>query len=48
MKDIKNFIYESLTDISVTDLSVEFTVTPRELILEIPVGYSESDVQIYC
>lgn len=47
MKDIKKFIYESLTDISVTDLSVEFTVTPRELILEIPVGYSESDVQIY-
>jgi hypothetical protein len=47
MKRIIDYIYESLTDMSVTDLSVEFNTKLEQIIFEVPVGYTESDVQMY-
>ena len=47
MKSLKNYIYESVEEFRVSDLEVNYTVQPEEIILQAPEVFQESDIQQY-
>ena len=47
MKSLKNYIYESVEEFRVSDLEVNYTVRPEEIILQAPEVFQESDIQQY-
>ena len=47
MKKLTQYILEQIKQYRVYDLTVIYNVNPKELVLQAPEKYSESDIQIY-